>query len=110
METNELIYLVVTFFCGGGLTLLIKAWTQNRKVAAAAKKADATTPAEVNQLTIGTMGEVIDNLREDNRAVREERDDLKKQLQDAYQTIETMRIELEKLQAHIADLLADKPK
>lgn len=109
MADVNLVYLITTVAGGGGGAAAITAFFQNKKVKAEANSLNAKTRPEVESLTVGTMGEVIDNLREDNASLRAERDGYKAQLLEMEKQINTMREELERLHVRIAEMLKEPP-
>lgn len=106
-DTPAIVYSIITFVFGGGLTGLVTAIATNRRVKAEAQNAGAKTQPEINQLTVGTMGEVINNLQNDNKVLREERDKYMKRLQEMEERVAFLTTELSKVQAEIGRLLQE---
>lgn len=105
-DTSDVVFMVLTFALGGGLTALISTVQQNKKVTAEAGDIGAKTQPEIQEITVGTMTEVITNLRADNESVRQERDHYRERLQEVEKRVEFLTGELTKLQDEIAALLS----
>ena len=109
MSASEIVYLLLSFTFGGGLVALVRAFGDNRKASADAEAIAQKTGPEVAEITASTLGEVIQNLRDDNDTLRQERDYYRQRLTEVNETVDHLRGELNKLQAEIQALLAERP-
>ena len=101
----QIIYGVITFFGSTSAGAIVTAVFQNKKIKAEAKSLDAKTKPEVENLSVTTMAEVIDNLREDNQCLRQERDNLKAQLLEMQRQVDSMREQLDGMRIRLAEAL-----
>lgn len=65
---------LVTLIVGTGAGGLIKLYIDNKKVNSDVESANLKVPAEVESIQIAGMKELVVNLQENNRTLREERD------------------------------------
>jgi predicted nuclease with TOPRIM domain len=96
--------IIVAFVTGGGALGLYQTFVKNKEVKSNAKIADIKTPVEVESMQIAGMEVLIENLQEDNKVLRDERDRWREGFNELQDRLNAVNNELAKTQRVLMDL------
>ena len=107
---------IVTFIVGGGLAELFRSLRESRKLKAEARGLEVDTEIAEDRAHSDALVLIIDNLRADNKVVRDERDgyrserdDYWKRLREAEARIERLQAELNSIQTELLSFMKNRP-
>lgn len=106
--TELIVTSIITFVFGGGFLALTKTLVEGRKAKAQNKQLGIKTPIEIRQIEMSTADVLIENLQDDNRVLRVERDywktnytDMKQQVDQLLKQLDDYRDQVKLLQVKI---------
>jgi chromosome segregation ATPase len=100
----DIVKIIVAFVTGGGALGLYQTFVKNKEVKSNAKIADIKTPVEVESMQIAGMEVLIENLQEDNKILRDERDRWREGFNELQDRLNAVNNELAKTQRVLMDL------